>query len=112
LDFRAGHPQRLRSKEMKKFLWVFPGIVLMGFAFWVVTTSVPIAPSPINLTWLGLLFGVPPIGTFWMWYVVFRYEKRPLSYVLLALIPYFFVGYYFERIRGKNVEGNTSTHIR
>jgi hypothetical protein len=92
---------------MKKLLWAIPVIVMNGFAFWVVTTSVPIPPSPINLLWLGLVFGVPPLGAFWMWYMAIRYEKRPLQYLLLALIPYFFLGYYFERVRGRHLEAKS-----
>lgn len=92
---------------MKKLLWMIPGLAMIGFAFWVVTTSVPIPPSPINLLWLGLVFGVPPLGGFWMWYMAIRYEKQPLQYILLAFIPYFFLWYYFERVRGKRLEARS-----
>jgi hypothetical protein len=94
---------------MKRALWVVPGIALIGFAFWVVTTSVEISPSPINLLWIGLVFGIPPLGTFWMWYMAIRYERRPLLFMLLAFIPYFFLGYYFERVRGKNLDPKSFT---
>jgi hypothetical protein len=97
---------------MKRLLWSAPGIALTGFAFWVVTTSVTIPPSPINLLWLGLVFGIPPVGSFWMWCMVIRYEKHPLPFVLLAFIPYYFLGYYFERVRGKHINAKSFTRSR
>jgi hypothetical protein len=86
---------------MKKLLWIIPSIAMIIFAFWVVTTSVEISPTPVNLLWIGLLFGIPPLGGFWMMYTAIRYEKRPLPFLLLAFLPFSFVGYYFERVRGK-----------
>lgn len=94
---------------MRRVLWAIPGMALTGFAFWVVTTSVEISPNPFNLLWLGLVFGIPPLGTFWMLYMAIRYEKRPLPFMLLALIPYFFLGYYFERVRGKSLDSKSFT---
>ena len=44
--------------------------------------------------------------TFWnllVLYIVIRYEKQPLPYILLAFIPYFSLGYYFERVRGRQM---------
>lgn len=97
---------------MKKLLWALPGVALTGFAFWVVTTSVVIPPTPINLLWLGLVFGIPPLGSFWMWYMAIRYERHPLPFLLLALIPCVFLWYYFERIRGKKREDGAFTPQR
>lgn len=89
---------------MKMFLWAAVGILVAGFAFWIVTSTVTIPERPLPLLLLALVFGVSPLGGFWMLYMAVRYEKRPLPYILLAFIPYFFLGYYFERVRGKNLE--------
>jgi hypothetical protein len=34
-----------------------------------------------------------------MLYIAVRYEKRPLQFALLSVIPYTFLWYYFERVR-------------
>jgi hypothetical protein len=47
-----------------------------------------------------------------MLYRAIRYEKRPLPYVFLAFVPYAFLGYYFERVRGKKLESNAHSHSR
>jgi hypothetical protein len=91
------------------FLWVILGVAVAGLAFWIVTSSATIPPRPLPLLMLALVFGVSPVGSFWMLYVVIRYEKHPLSYALLAFVPYFFVGYYFERVRRKGRENNLQT---
>lgn len=46
-----------------------------------------------------MLFAIPAIGGYWMIYVSILHEKRPLSFVLLALVPYAFLWYYVERVR-------------
>ena len=38
-------------------------------------------------------------GAFWLLYVAVRFEKHPLPFILLAFLPYGFLGYYFERVR-------------
>ena len=75
-------------------------MAVTGFAFWIVTSTVTIPLRPLPLLVLALVFAVPPIGSFWMMYMANRYEKLPLLYLLLAFIPYFFLSYYFERVRG------------
>lgn len=86
---------------MKMFLWVAVGLVVAGLAFWFVTGTATVAPRPLPLLIVILVFGVSPIGTFWMLYMVIRHERRPMPYLLLAFLPYFFLGYYFERVRGR-----------
>jgi hypothetical protein len=84
--------------SMKTLLWVFLIAGLTAFAGWVVIGPwYPKDPKIIFL--LVLYFGVPNIGALWVWYVSLRYEKHPMGFVLLALIPYFFLWYYFERVR-------------
>jgi hypothetical protein len=84
---------------MRMFLWAILGLAVAGCAFWIVTSTVTIPAGPLPLLGLALVFGVSPIGTFWMIYMAIRYERRPLPWLLLAFIPYFFLGYYFERVR-------------
>ena len=91
----------LKGHDVKNFLWVCLGFAVTGFAFWIVTTTETIPPRPLPLVLLALVFGVSPLGTFWMLYMVIRHEKRIMPYALLAFIPYFFLGYYFERVRGR-----------
>jgi len=84
---------------MKMVLWAISGFAVAGVAFWFVISTATMPPHPLALLMLALIFGVSPIGSFWMLYMVIRYEKRPLPYAFLAFIPYFSVGYYLERVR-------------
>jgi hypothetical protein len=92
----------LRGYDMKMVLWGCLGFAVAGLAFWIVTATETIPPRPLPLVLLALIFGVSPIGTFWMLFIVIRHEKRIVPYVLLAFIPYFSLGYYFERVRSRN----------
>jgi hypothetical protein len=97
-----------KGYAMKNFLWVCLGFAVTGFAFWIVTTTETIPPRPLPLVLLALVFGVSPLGTFWMLYMVIRHEKRIMPYALLAFVPYFFLGYYFERVRGSSKRDDDS----
>ena len=46
-----------------------------------------------------LFFVTSGLGGMWMVYTAIRYEKHPFFFMLLAGIPYFFLWYYFERVR-------------
>jgi hypothetical protein len=87
----------------KMLIWVVLGMAVAGGAFWFVTSNTSVSSNPLSLVAIALVFGVSPIGTFWMLYVVIRHEKRPLPYILLAFLPYFFLAYYFERVRGNRL---------
>ena len=87
---------------MKMFLWGCLGFAVAGFAFWIVTTTETVPPHPLPLVLLALIFGVSPLGTFWMLFMVIRHEKRMMPYALLAFFPYSFLGYYFERVKGNS----------
>jgi hypothetical protein len=93
----------MKGCAMKMFLYAILGLAVAALAFWVVTSTATIPPHPLPMLVLALVFGVSPLGSFWMLYTVIRYEKRPLPYIFLAFVPYLFVGYYFERIRGKKL---------
>ena len=90
----------------KMFVWVIVGLVVAGAAFWFVTSNGPVPAGPMSIVAIALVFGISPIGSFWMLYIVIRYEKRPMPYILLAFLPYFSLGYYFERVRGKRLTAN------
>ncbi len=92
---------------MKLLLWILLGFVVAGFAFWAMIADGPDNPFLISL--VVVVFGVSPIGAFWMLYMAIRYEARPLPMMLLAFVPYSFLWYYFERVRpGNLVERNRS----
>jgi hypothetical protein len=86
---------------MKMSLWAIFGFAVAGLAFWIVTSTETVPPRILPLLVLALIFGVSPLGTFWMMYWVIRYERHPFPYILLAFIPYYSLGYYFERVRGR-----------
>ena len=85
----------------KTVISTIAGLCIAGLAFWIVTTTATIPENPLALVALALIFGVSPLGSFWMMYAAIRHEKKPLPYILLAFIPYAAVGYYFDRIRGR-----------
>ena len=89
---------------MKILAYVSLGFALLIAAVLLLTRGGPPEGHPATLFLLIVLFGVPPIGAFWMMYTVVRYEKSPVPMLLLALVvPFSFVWYYFERVRASNV---------
>jgi hypothetical protein len=83
---------------MKTFFWILLIAALSAFAFWVVVG--PWFPkSPLVIFALVAFFGMPNLGAIWMLYVSIRSERHPLPFVVLALVPYSFLWYYFERFR-------------
>lgn len=71
-------------------------------------------PAPENhsaiMFALVILFGVPPLGAFWMMYVSIRHEKNPVPLVFLAFIPFSFLWYYFERVRPRKLAKKRDLH--
>ena len=50
--------------------------------------------------WVALVLAAAgPIGAYWMLYDCFRYEKKFWRHFAWAIIPYFFIWHYFERVR-------------
>jgi hypothetical protein len=89
---------------MKLFAWIFLGFIVTGIGFWFV--AMPGVPrNPFLMFIVVGVFGLPPIGAFWMLYVAVRYEKHPLPLVLLAMLSYTFLWCYFERIRPRKALG-------
>ena len=83
---------------MKALIYVVFGFAVLGLAFWIVVAQRISQDSPWIFPIIAL-FGIPPIGAFWMMYMSIRHERKPLPMILLAFIPFTFVWYYFERIR-------------
>jgi hypothetical protein len=88
---------------MKLLLYVAGGFVAMGLAVVLITRGQPPNSHPALLIAFVALFGVPPVGAFWMMYMSIRHEKNPLPMILLAFIPFTFLWYYVERVRPKTV---------
>ena len=88
---------------MKLALYAVGGFVGLLLA----VALLALGPSPDNnpamLFAFYVLFGISPLGAFWMMYMAIRYEKNPFSLILLAFIPFTFLWYYFERVRPSKV---------
>ena len=84
---------------MKLLLWILLGFVVAGIAFWTLVTES--LQNPFLVFLVVVIFAAPSIGAFWMLYMAIRFEKHPLPFILLAFVPYGFLGYYFERVRPK-----------
>jgi len=89
---------------MRLLLYVALSFVVTGSAVLLLTWG----PSPENhpavLLFLIGLFGIAPLGAFWMMYMSIRYEKKPFLLLLLAsFIPFTFLWYYFERVRPRRL---------
>ncbi len=72
--------------------------VVCTFVVWARITQFS-TTDPLDVFLLFVVFGASNLGTFWMLYIVIRYEKRPFPLVLLAFIPYLFLWYYVQRYR-------------
>jgi heme/copper-type cytochrome/quinol oxidase subunit 4 len=85
---------------MKLFRYIGLSFVLTLIAVLLLTRGPAPESHPAVMFALIVLFGIPPLGAFWMMYMSIRYEKRPMPLLALAaFIPFTFVWYYFERIR-------------
>ncbi len=96
-----GEGSRYRSNRViEAALLTIIAVVVFAFAVWVIITP----GDPTRVAWFVpvsiAVFVVPPIGAWWLVYMVIRKESRVFPMILLALVPYGFVWYYFERVRG------------
>jgi len=83
---------------MRVILTVCGGLAILGLAGWVLSAAQVPNGSPMFLL-IFVVFMIPPVGGLWMVYVSIRYEANPWPMILLALVPYSFVWYYFDRYR-------------
>ena len=84
---------------MKLLLYITLGFVALGVAAVLIAGGAAPDRNPAVLFAFVALFAIPPLGAFWMMYVSIRHEKNPFPMVLLALIPFTFLWFYFERVR-------------
>lgn len=85
-------------QSIRIVFWILSGLAPTGLAFYVITSAwFPVNPVTTFLAFI--VFGISPIGSFWMLYVAVRNERRPLPFILLAFLPYTFLWYYFDRVR-------------
>jgi hypothetical protein len=83
------------------FAFLILALVTM-FALWLVLgTWLP--KTAISLTAVVAFFLCAPIGALWMLYDCSVRERPPFIYFLLALVPYAFVWYYFDRVRPRKL---------
>lgn len=85
---------------MKLLLYIAFGFVVTAVAILLLLRGPAPESHPALMFALVVLFGIPPLGAFWMIYMSIRHEKNPFPMLLLALfIPFAFLWYYFERVR-------------
>jgi len=76
--------------SMPRIAIVVLAILLNLLAVWIVVG--PWFPkSSIEAFSVVAFFGLSALGGFWMLYTAVRYERRPLLFLFLALIPYAFI---------------------
>jgi hypothetical protein len=85
---------------MKTPMWGLFFLLTTGTALLVSQGFWPL--SPASIVALGIFYGLHPLGALWMIYQCVRYERKPFPLLLLALVPYSFVWYYFERFKKRN----------
>ena len=84
---------------MKLLLYVVGGLLAgIGATFLLLQGPSP-ESNPLVAVAFVILYAIAPLGGFWMMYMSIRYEKNPWPMILLALIPFSFLWYYFERVR-------------
>jgi len=85
---------------MRYVFWIFICLILTGVALLIVVG--PWVPkNSLSLFLVLAFFGATNLGSFWMIFMAIRHEKHPLAFIFLALLPYAFVWYYFDRVRPK-----------
>jgi len=83
---------------MRTFFWVLLVVSLFSLAVWIVIGAW-LPKTPLSTALVFAYFVAPNVGTIWMLYRVIRFERDPLPVALLALVPFAFLWYYFERVR-------------
>ncbi|MGE0407005.1 MAG: hypothetical protein AB7O65_11960 [Candidatus Korobacteraceae bacterium] len=94
---------------LKLLAYVVLGFVALAVAGLLITQGQAPASHPVMLFAFVALFGIPPVGALWMIYLAIRHEKNPFPMVLLALIPFSFLWYYFERVHLVKLDRNRNS---
>jgi hypothetical protein len=84
---------------LKLLLYTLFSILMTTVAVLLLTRGPAPDSSPVIMIALVVLFGGPAFGAFWMVYMSIRYEKNPFPMIFLAMIPFTFLWFYFERVR-------------
>jgi hypothetical protein len=82
---------------MKLLMYVAGGLGALIAATFLLLLGPSPDSNPFILAVFFVLYAIAPLGGFWMMYMSIRYEKKPWPKILLALIPFTFLWYYFER---------------
>jgi hypothetical protein len=64
--------------------------------------------TDLTMLMASIFFMMGAVGAIWMLYTVIRWESQPLLYAILALVPYTFVWYYFERVSGSRLSARST----
>ena len=95
---------------MRNVPWLILMAAATSAAVWIVLGPWT-AKSHLELFVVMVFFMGCPIGSYWMLYKAIRYEKRPLPFVILALIPLAILWYYFERIRRRETHATSGPDV-
>jgi len=91
---------------MKSFLWPVVGLAIAGLLVCIAVNTATVSPhlvSQVFIALYALLTVAAALGAFWMLYTAIRYERDPLPYILLAFIPFYWFGYYLDRVRSERL---------
>ena len=94
---------------MKVLLYIAGGFAVSTIAALVITQGDAPAGHPAMMLGLVVVVGIPTVGAFWMMYMSVRDEKNPLPLILLAMIPFTFLWYYFDRVRPRELARGRGT---
>jgi hypothetical protein len=81
---------------MKLLLWVLTGSSVAGVSFWLVIVT---QANPLPVSVFVLANAAATVGAIWMMELAVREEKHPGPMIWLAVLPFSFLWYYFERVR-------------
>lgn len=85
-------------QKLKRVLIICFVLLMNGFILWFFFAAGPLVDR------IPAILGAPPffigpLGTIWMLYDSFRYERKPWPYAIVAFVPYVFIWHYFEHVR-------------
>lgn len=91
-------------RDMKTPLWALLIIGLAALGFWLIAG--PWFPrTTLEMVVFVAFFVASGLGGMWAAYMVVRHEAQIFPVILVVLLPYGFVWYYFERVRGNRLAG-------
>jgi|SRR5277367_2441717 len=97
-------PPEFARRDSNRFhflAWFLPMLALICMFVLVTSSSGAAQKGYVVVPTLALLLA-SNIGGFWMLHQAIRYEKKPLPYVVLAFVPFYFCWYFLARYRHRN----------